>query len=191
MPRRELLYRYPRNASIAAWNTDEGGSPVLPGTAEAGGNAFAWAEWRREKRGQRWYRYQPCIPRAFGESHSSAEPHSQNPVSVPFLESMWEDTRTTVGFSASLCFLYFQTHIHLLIQQMFPSSKNLLIVFEEQYKVQGGQSPEHKEERERAWHQGAEWPALQDVVRNSEFIPRKLGDQWKILCFLKFNPLIK
>lgn len=63
---------------------------------------------------------------------------------------MWEDTRTTVGFSASLGFLYFQTHIHLLIQQMFASSKNLLIVFEEQYKVQGSQSPEHKEERERA-----------------------------------------
>ena len=61
---------------------------------------------------------------------------------------MWEDTRTTVGFSASLCFLYFQTHAHLLIQQIFASSKNLLVVFEEQYRAQGAQSSEHKEERE-------------------------------------------
>ena len=88
-------------------------------------------------------------PLAFGEFHSSAEPHSQNPVSATSLESMWEITRTTVGLSASLCFLYFLTYGHLLIQQIFASSKNLLVVFEEQCRVHGGQSPEHKEESER------------------------------------------
>ena len=88
-------------------------------------------------------------PLAFGEFHSSAEPHSQNPVSATSLESMWEITRATVDLSANLCFLYFLTHGHLLIQQIFASSRNLLVVFEEQYRVQGGQSPEHKEESER------------------------------------------
>ena len=68
MARRELLYRYPRNASIAAWIIDERGSLVLPGMVEARGSASAWAEWRREKRGERWYRCQPCIPWPLGNS---------------------------------------------------------------------------------------------------------------------------